>query len=133
MSRRIGGGHKLCLFVRTVRSKKNHRKGWFFLALASSLVSRPRRPPNRASVTCFVNFHRRSKAAQKCNKMTPLALKITGAAVIFMLELILHRLRLFVRRAKSNKKPTAKGGFFIGSGCLIRTGDQSVNSRLLYR
>ena len=35
---------------------------------------------------------------------------------------------------KQQKKHHRKGSaFFIGSGCLIRTGDQSVNSRLLYR
>ena len=31
------------------------------------------------------------------------------------------------------KKTTPRGGFFIGSDCRIRTNDQSVNSRLLYR
>ena len=34
---------------------------------------------------------------------------------------------------KTQKKPPGREVFFIGSDCRIRTNDQSVNSRLLYR
>ena len=56
---------------------------------------------------------------KKNNKTTPLVVKTTRAVVVFILELILHRLRLFAGKQKTNKKTTQKGGFFIGSGCLI--------------
>ena len=65
----------------------------------------------------------------------PFAVKTTRAGGVFILKPDTNRQSLFsAKQQKSIKKHPPDGGcFFIGSGCLIRTGDQSVNSRLLYR
>ena len=84
------------------------------LAPASSLLVSNDVFDKCASVTCFVKkkFYRRITSAQNFNKTKTLAVKTTRAVVVFILELILHRRRLFAGKQGTTKK-TPKRVLFL--------------------
>ena len=73
----------------------------------------------------------------QARKLTPLVVKSTGATVDFILELNLHRRRLFVRPQGDKKNHPQKGGFFLApasslvSSCFALTNRASVTCFLV--